>query len=412
MLDRTHVAPFMRIEGDAIHVEFLRDPDGRVVAFLDRMLRLVRRLEGCERRALVEALRRQERRVRDAGRLAGIAKTLLDACEFRPPDDATRAAEVRDALFTARGALWPPVPDDERLPYETAALMLNIDTGDVDRLLYADAPAARVLRRAPRFDGRTLLERYNTNLARAILLDATRVSFTARGGWRGVFRAVKLARLMYTVERVGRTRRSYRVELTGPAAPFLTRPQRYGIRFARVLPAIVRAPGWRIEAELVREGRRLTYELDAATLPVPRRRGRPRYDSRFEEALAREFAGKLGPERDGWTLAREDTPVAAGEVLFLPDFTARHRDGREALIEIVGFWTPEYLTEKLRKLKAARLDNVLLVVYRGLDAGGQASDALAEIPDTPIVWFGSRPRVGPVMDAVRLLARPRSRPRG
>ncbi|MEX1184780.1 MAG: DUF790 family protein [Gemmatimonadota bacterium] len=245
MLDRTHVAPYTRIEGDVVIVEFLRaDDDGRVVAFLDRMLRLARRLEGSSRSTVIEALRRQERRVRDAGRLTGITKTLLDACSFSAPAGASRAGDMRDALFTARGALWPPVPGDERLPYETAALMLDIaGASAVADLLYADAPGARVLQRAPRVDGRTLLDRYNTNLARAVLLDATSVTLTARGGWRGVFRAVKLARLMYTLERAGRTRRSYCLTLTGPAAPFLARPQRYGTRFARVLPSLMRASG-------------------------------------------------------------------------------------------------------------------------------------------------------------------------
>jgi uncharacterized protein len=401
MLDRRHVEPFLRVTGDTVNIEFLRDGDGRIVAFLDRVLRLVRRLEGRERRAVVEALRRQERRVRDAGRLAGISRTILDACEFRVPPGAAAAAAVRDALFTARGSLWPPAHGDDRLPYETAALMLDIPAGEVDRLLYADAPAARLLARAPRIDGRALLDRYNTNLARAVLLDATRVTLTARGGWRGIFRAVKLARLMYTLERAGRTRRSFRLTLTGPAAPWLARPQRYGARFARVVPALTRAPGWRLEADLLRAGAAVRYTLDAASLPVPRRRGRPRYDSRFESALAAEFAARLGADREGWSLTREDSPIAAGETVFLPDFTVRHRDGRTALIEIVGFWTPEYLEEKLRKLRATRLDNLVLVVYRGLDTGGRASEALARATDAPIVWFEQKPRIGPVMEAVQ-----------
>jgi uncharacterized protein len=407
MLRRTHVAPFTRVVDGVVEVDFLRDTeDGRVVAFLERLLRLTRRLEGCERRGVLELLRRQERRVRDAGRLAGIAQTLLDACVFRASPDAARADAARDALFTARGALWPPLPGDERLPYETAALMLDVDgADDVARMLYADAPGARVLQRAPRCDGRTLLDRYNVNLARAVLLDATSVRLTARGGWRGIFRAVKLARLMYTLERAGRTRRSYALTLTGPAARWLAKPQRYGARFARVVPALTRAPGWTLEAELARDGERLAYALDAARLPVPRRRGRPRYDSRFESALAADFVAKLGRERDGWTLAREDVPVVRGESVFLPDFTARHRAGREAMIEIVGFWTPEYLEEKIAKIRRARVDNLVLVVYRALNAGGELAAALADASAAPVVWFEAQPRIGAVMEAVERVAR-------
>ncbi|MBI4513709.1 MAG: DUF790 family protein, partial [Gemmatimonadetes bacterium] len=244
MLRRTHVQLFTVERGDRLEVVFLDDPDGRVVAFLDRLCGLVRRLEGRPRRVVIEALRRQERRVRDARRLAGIAKALLDLCEFRPPPGAHAAPEVRRAVFAARGELWPPTPGDARVPYERAAAALALPPEEVERLLYADAPAAQLLARAPALDGRRLLERYNLELARAVLLDAAKATLTARGGWRRIFRAVKLARLMYRIEPAGKG--AYRVELTGPAAAFIMRPQRYGRRLSRVVPALARAPGWRL----------------------------------------------------------------------------------------------------------------------------------------------------------------------
>jgi uncharacterized protein len=409
MLSRTHVAPFTHVATGQITVEYLHDADGRVVGFLERLLRLAHRLEGRARRTVVEALRRQERRVRDARRLAGISKTLLDACGFRMPPGGERAPDVREALFRARGELWPPLRDDVRAPYDAAAVALGTDASEIERLLYADSPAERILVGAPAMDGAELLARYNLELARAVLYDAEHVTLTARGGWRGIFRAVKLARLMYRIERAGRRGRSYRVELTGPAAPFLVRPQRYGIRFARVVPALTRAPGWRLDATIVRDGRRLTYSLDA-TAPLPRPRKRTRYDSQFERALARDFAERIGSERRGWRLAREQTPVGAGGELFLPDFTARHTDGREALIEIVGFWTPEYLDAKLRKLASAQLDHLVLVVYEGLAAGRTGPDraAIESAAAGRVVWFKQKPRIAPVMALVeRVASRPR-----
>jgi len=409
VLRRTHVEPFLEQVDGRLRVALLADPDGRVVRFLDRLCRLVRRLEGRPRRTVAEALRRQERRIRDVRRLAGVGKTLLDLCVFRPSPQAERAPEVRDALFAARGRRWPPVPGDERVPYREAAAALGLTEEDVDRLLYADDPDARVLARAPRLDGRRLLARYNLDLARAVLLDAERVVVTARGGWKRIIRAVKLARLMYRLERTGR--RTYRMELTGPAAPFVTRKQRYGRRFVRVVPAAARAPGWRVDAVVVRDGRRLSYRLTAAPeLTGWRRPGRPaRYDSRWERDLAAEFADKLGEERDGWTLHREDTPVPLGQELFLPDFTFRHTDGRTALVEVMGFWTPEYLEDKLRKVEAAALSNLVLVVYRGLAASSDDDEGRSRL-DRPsgaaaVVWFADRPRIGPVMEAVERVAR-------
>lgn len=409
MLRRTHVEPFLRVEHGRIEVELLDDPDGRAARFVERMARLLARLEGRPRRMVREALRRQERRVRDRRRLDGISKSLLDLCRFQPPPGAERAPEVRDALFRARGRLWPPTPGDAREPYRDAADALELEVEEVERLLYADDPAERVLVRAPAPDGPALLARYNRDLARGVLLDAERMTVTARGGWKGIFRALKLARLMYRIERRGR--RTYRVEITGPAAAFVVSARRYGARFARVVPAVVRAPDWRIEAEVLRDGKRVPYRLEAAAggsaLREPRRRGRSRYDSGFERALAREFREKLGEEeREGWTLVREDRPLAVGEELFLPDFTLRHRDGREALVEIVGFWTPEYLERKLQKVAAADRDDLLLVVYRGL-AAGEAEDVaerLEAVAPGRVLWFARKPVIRDVLEAAERVA--------
>jgi uncharacterized protein len=394
MLHRPQVEPFAPVRAGRVAVRWL-PPAPATVRLLDRLCRLVRRLEGRPRAVVAEALRRQEKRVRDARRLSGVAKVLLDAGEFRAPEGAERAEAVRAALFEARARRWPPVPGDRDRPYEDAAAALGTTAAEVERLLYADLPAARVLARAPALDGRALLDRYNLELARGVLLDATRVTVAATGGWRDVFRAVKLARLMYRVRREGD---GYAVELTGPAAPFVVRAERYGARLARVLPAVARAPGWRLEAEVVRGGATVLFSLDgSAPFGSPARAAR--YDSAWERALADAFEEKAAGGRDGWTLHREATPVAVGESLFLPDFTLRHDDGREALVELVGFWTPEYLEDKLRKVAAAGLRNLVLVAYRGLAAGGGWRD-----PDAPVVWFAQRPRIGPVLAAAERIA--------
>jgi predicted nuclease of restriction endonuclease-like RecB superfamily len=415
MLNRSHLEPFVRETDGTIRVEYLADPEGRVVEFLDRLCRLVRRLEGCPRTMVAEALRRQERRVRDASRLAGIAKALLDLCDFVPPQGAGRAATVREAVFRARGKRWPPVPGDRLVPYEEAGAELGLDPREMERLLYADAPGARVLKRAPALDGRALLARYNVELARAVLLDAERVRFTARGGWRRVFSAVKAARLMHTVTRAGR---SYQVEVTGPAAAFIVRSNRYGVRLARVLPALMRTPGWRLEADVRRGDAVLKFAVRSRPRaageksPIGGEARRARYDSKWERSLADDFRKRFGAARSDWTLSHETAPVDAGDELFFPDFTLRHADGREALVELVGFWTPEYLEAKARKVAAAQLDNLVLVVYRGLAVGGERAGrgvALESLTTAAgmdrIVWFADKPRAAEVVKAAERWAR-------
>ncbi|CAN5921648.1 DUF790 family protein [soil metagenome] len=409
MLNRSHVEPFLTLAGDRLTLSYLDDAKGRVVPFLDRLCRLVRHLEGWPHERVVEALRRQERHVHDAVRMAGIAKALLDACDFQAPEGAEHAERIREFAFASRGRQWPPVPGDRNTPYEESGATLGRTAQDIERLLYADAPGARILAKAPALDGKALLALYNRELARAVLLDAERVRLTASGGWRGIFRAIRSARLMHTLERRGR---SYSVELTGPAAAFIVRSTRYGARFARIMPALARAPGWRLEADVRRDGRIVTFRVrgaprgTAGTAPVGGESKRARYDSEWERSLATEFRARMKRSKGEWAMSREGTPVTFGNELFLPDFTLRHRDGREALVEIVGFWTPEYLEEKMRKVLRAGLANLVLVVYRGLAVGSVKDELESLVGAEQVVWFATKPKVAEVLAAVERCATP------
>ncbi|MBL0169102.1 MAG: DUF790 family protein [Gemmatimonadaceae bacterium] len=406
MLTRAQVDPFVQANGDVLRVHYLADPRGRIVPFLDRMLRLVRRLEGRSLETVTEALRRQERRVRDASRLAGISRALIEWCDFDAPPGAAQLEDARRQVFAARGALWPPVSGDTLVPYADAAANLGIAPDTLQRTLYDDRPGARRLRRVPEGDGRALLARYNLELARGVLRDATRVVLHTRGGWRDVFRAVKAAGLMHELVREGKR---YRLVLTGPAAAFLVRPARYGVRFARVLPVLARSPGWRVDANVLRDGHPCTLQLrgraraGAHAAPVGGEPRRERYDSAWERRFVRDFRASSWATSSGWTLSRERSPLSAGGAVFLPDFTLRHDDGREAAVELVGFWTPEYLTAKVAKVRAAGDVPLVLVVAKAL-AVGDAASALNDVGGERIVWCGRHPRVGDVMRVVEAVA--------
>lgn len=400
MLRRVHVQPFVQVTGGSVTVDFLEGSE-KTIRLLDELGQVVREMEGATRAEVRNALAQREDQVRSVDRLRGIGKALLDACRFRAPAGAERAPEVRAVLFRARGRRWPPRVGDERAPYEDAARELAIPPAEVDRLLYADSPMARVLERAPALDGRELLDLYNLELARGVLLAASRMVVNAAGGWSGIFRSLKLARLMYRVSPA--PGEGYQVEVTGPAAAYVKHAeQRYGVRLARVLPTIARAPEWRVDAEVVVRGTAHPFRLDETIAPFGRRPAGRAFDSTWERALSEEFAEKIGEERKGWRLIREARPVRVGDELFIPDFTLRHEDGREALVEIVGFWTPEYLESKLRKVRASGLANLVLVAYRGLRAGADWTGTPGEI-----VWFAGKPRIGPVMEAVERVARRR-----
>lgn len=403
MLTRADVEPFLSVVRGQLTVRLLADADGRVTRFADHLCRLVRKLEGRPRATVEEALRRQERRVRDTSRLGGLAGTLLMACRFEPPAEVAALPARRTAVFLARGGMWPPVPGDELAPYMVVGD--SREAAHVYEQFYADRQAAWPLRVAPAWTGAQLLAQYHLELGRAVLRDAERVEIRVRGGWRALFASVKLARLMYQVERVGR---GYRLTLTGPAAAFVTRPSRYGSRFARIVPALSRAPAWKLRATIRRGDETMPFALTGHARREGARVGpepsRPTFDSAWERRFARAFRAAPHEQTDGWRLSRERTPLVAGGRVTLPDFTLRHTDGREAYVELVGFWTPEYLQQKAEMV--ARVGDVplVLVVAKAL-AVGESAEALERAAGDRLLWCTNVPRVVDVMRVVERIAR-------
>jgi hypothetical protein len=72
---------------------------------------------------------------------------------------------------------------------------------------------------------------------------------------------------------------------------------------------------------------------------------------------------------------------AAGTPIF-PDFIVQHRHdpARRAWIEIVGFWSPQYVAQKLERLRAARLPNLILCIDEDLACGDGAGPEDAMVP--------------------------------
>ena len=74
-------------------------------------------------------------------------------------------------------------------------------------------------------------------------------------------------------------------------------------------------------------------------------------------------------------------PITAGGTLIFPDFALQHRAdlGRRWLLEIVGFWTPDYVARKLALYRSARLSNLILCIDEGRNC------AEADLPDGALV---------------------------
>ena len=314
-------------------------------------------------------------------RIDAFCKLLDDASAYQQ-DRRGKAAALRREVFHLAAAEHPLVRQADRLfEHEEGkvkaqiAAQLGRPWDEIDRELFADVME---FHRLARFDGypdaAALLARYNVAQVQAALFDAVSMTVWAGQDFKTILRYAKLARLMHTIVRQGEGR--YVVRFDGPAS-VLRETRRYGVAMARFLPALIACRDWRMHAVIRTRRRAWTVSLDLSAedglrshLPAP-----DAFDSQVEAT----FAEKWGTDRrDGWQLIREGEVLYRGQKVFVPDFAFRHDDGRVVLLEIIGFWTPEYLQAKFQTLQAFPDQPILLAV------GGPAGKSLPELPGEAI----------------------------
>ena len=248
-----------------------------------------------------------------------------------------------------------PVPPEA--VFSRVAASLGVSTGELQDSLFADLPGNRLVTApAPSLSPGELALRTNLALAQALLFHATSVSIEADGNARALVRHSKWRGLICTV--VERSSAHAVLELSGPFALF-RHTRLYGRALGEIVPLLAWCRRFRLRAESVSRGRRLILQLATGDPIFPSAEPR-RYDSRLEERFARELR-RLSPE---WDVLREPEPVTASGTLIFPDFALEHRHDstRRWLVEIMGFWTPAYVTRKLALYRSARLSNLILCI--------------------------------------------------
>jgi len=364
--------------------------------YAERMLAVYRDGAGRRRRDLHKAIESVLAEEPDCPvrRIQAFCKLLDDAAVYRA-DPAGKASQLRLEVFSRAARLHPLVQEPDRLfEHQEArakaelARELGMPWGQIETALYSDVIAFQELESFPGYpDAAAFLSCYNVAQLQAALYRAERVAVTATRDLKTIVRYAKLARLLHEIERVGPSR--YRIVFSGPAS-VLRETRRYGVNFARFLPALLACKGWELAATVQTPWKAMAKlqicDADRFTshLPAPQE---------FDSALEESFADKFGPARDGWRLIREGDILCEHQATFVPDFTFRHDDGTEVFLEIVGFWTPEYLEEKRRTLRRFQRHRILLAV----PAGSLREDAV--IADNVVVYKTAL-KIEPVLAAL------------
>jgi uncharacterized protein len=280
-----------------------------------------------------------------------------------------------------------------------------------------------------------LLGWYDLSLLQTLLFTCTRLEFGVKGGanWKNVFRKVKHLGLMYNLRKqvtssdTSDAAANYdknrsenlihakmKVEgdqdnrlvcsIDGPVSLFkLT--DRYGTSIAKLIPFIISSSWWYLNAHIVRKtmsGKKI-YEFRASSEALqhlklrepPRNHKSNSINNRlnpsyFDSSLEEKFAIKFEHLANRWTIKREPDPLIVGNgIAFIPDFLFE-KYGRKIYLEIVGFWTKEYLEKKFQKvsdiLHNSNVD-LFVAVDEELSCSKLFSSSISDISNNRIIFF-------------------------
>ncbi|TWT73156.1 DUF790 family protein [Allorhodopirellula solitaria] len=320
---------------------------------VEQILGIYRDQVGRTRRELHTLVQRTMQELEDCSsvRMSAFCKLLDDASEF-DQDRSGAAATLRRRVFTLAAAYHPLVhaPDhlfasSEAEVKQKIADQLGRSWPDIEAELFADVIEFHRLKTPPdaSIDAAALLSRYNVAQTQTALYSAVELTVLAGRDFKTILRYAKLARLMHTISRQGN---GYTLRFNGPAS-IVRETRRYGVAMARFLPGLLAADDWRMRAIVIGPLRR-RFALQLSSRDGLRSEVAPSdFDSELEETFHRRW---LESDTGDWQIARESTVLHSGQNVFMPDFTFRHPDHGEMLLEIIGFWTPEYLREKAQRL--------------------------------------------------------------
>jgi predicted nuclease of restriction endonuclease-like RecB superfamily len=333
--------------------------------------------------------------------LAHLLESAFSTFEMRCPLDP---AALRQRVF-ALSASAVPGPQRSAATLTAVADMLSRELGrdigpeQVRAWLYADMREQQVLTSFEEPTPEVLLQRYNLAQAQGILYRASHVVITAHrndpGEYKLLFRYTKLFGLMAYIE--GDADHGFTLTIDGPTSLF-TPSTRYGLALAKLLPALLHVTRWSLIATLV--PRQLSpytpplarFTLDAGCGLVSHYPPGKLHDSMLEQA----FAERWTHTPTAWRLEREVDLIPLPGSVMVPDFRLVHADGRSVLLEIVGYWRPEYLRKKFAQVRRAGRQDLILAVSERLNLEG-AGIKREDIP-ARVVWFKDRVLPKAVLD--------------
>ncbi|HKO50461.1 MAG TPA: DUF790 family protein [Polyangiaceae bacterium] len=309
-----------------------------------------------------------------------VAILVLDALCRARPSSAIPAKEARAALFrAASGKLLPRVT-----VLSAVATAFGVTADDLERALFADLRSEwRVAELPVSLSAARLARDANLAIVTSLIRRAAQLRIVVRGNFRALVRHAKVTGLICRESPLADAAEGVALDVSGPFTLF-HQGEIYGRALASLIPRLASCEQFELTAScaLGRSGQLSSFVLRSDD-PI----GSGPAFSRSESHLERRFARDFRRAAPGWQLSADPFAISSGETLIFPDFelVARDDPGRSWLLEIIGFWTPDYLRGKLQRLQAAGIERFVLCVDQNRDC------TRAELPADPrITWHKRR----------------------
>ncbi len=301
--------------------------------------------------------------------------------------------ELRQRLFALSAAQAPSLAATQTT-LQTLADRLTQELGravwpqDIQTGLYADLSDNQILTRFDPPTAEALIHRYNLSQVQGIFYRASHITLNAHrndpGEYKLLFRYLKLFGLMTYIE--GDADHGFTLTIDGPTSLFKANTH-YGVKLAMLIPALLHVTKWDLTATLRHKD---TYSgkvqvkrftLDANCGLVTHYPPGKTYDSMLEAG----FVERWAKAKTDWRLEREVDLIPIPGSVMIPDFRLVHPDGQTFLLEIVGYWRPEYLKKKFAQVRQSGREDLILAISERLNL----EKAGVDFRQTParLVWF-------------------------
>ncbi|HLM02320.1 MAG TPA: DUF790 family protein [Pyrinomonadaceae bacterium] len=337
---------------------FLRDAENLIAIFED--------FEGSGTRAELEAeLEEYVGTGTDYRILRGFIKLLTDRCEFETASVAA-PEEIRQKVFLEARKFQPVVPDSAQREevLRLVAEEFGTDAETIRANLYADLSGNQKLISFESIAPVDLLDRYNLAQAQALLYKCVemkiRVAPADSADYRAIFGWIKHFGLIHSV--AGNAVNGYEITLTGAASLF-HRSQKYGIRMAVFLPALLLCSGWKLRAEIAHKEGNLFYEISSEQTELNSCYfDEPPYKNPDIEKLKKAWE----KSETLWRLEANREVVDLGKTAFIPDLVLISPGNEKIYTDVLGFWTPKSLKNRLEEFRAADFRQFVFVASHEL----------------------------------------------